>query len=573
MTGLVDALPYIEQLGVFICVFALLGLSLNLVMGYGGLFSISHAVFFGVGAYAVAVAETRLHLGFLAAFGVGMAVTAIVGALTSFPALRLRGDYLVVASLATQIVGFTLFVNLDSVTNGPAGIRRIPAPAIGALVIDDNGPYLALAVVVVAAALVLVRMWVGSPWGRLLTAIRDDDLAAMSLGKNVAQVKVTAFALAGAIAALAGGLYADFVTYINPDSFTLDRSVVVLAVVIIGGIGNLYGSLVGASVVIVLPELLRFVPLPLSVQATLQQLVYGLLLVLFMMFRAEGILGVGRRWSGAPVPAAGPAIVASAVPRPVADPSVALVVAGVTHRFGGITALLDVSFDVPRGKVLGIIGPNGAGKTTLLDVITGFVRPDAGSVRLGGSALTGEPPYRIARRGAVRLFQEARVFPQMTLLENVMVGFGGQPRESFRRIFDLRGRIRAGERATRTAAWRLLERVGLAEKANDPAGALSYGQQKLVCLVRALAADPALLLLDEPCTGLALPMIGQLETFIASVVAEGRTVIVIEHNLDFIRRVADSVVFMHEGRVESAGDPQLVLADERLGRVYFGLSA
>lgn len=570
------ALPYVEQLVVFICIFAMLGASLNLVMGYGGLFSISHAVFFGIGAYAAAYAEIHWHLNFVLAFAFAMLVTGLAGAITAFPAIRLRGDYLIVASLATQMVGFTLFVNLDSVTNGPAGVRRIPFPAFGAFNLEDSGAYALFCLCLVVLLLVQMRMWVRSPWGRLLTAIRDDDIGAASLGKHVSAVKVTAFGVSAAIAALAGALYADFVTYINPDSFTLDRSVVILAVLIIGGLGNLYGCLIGATAVIVLPEILRLLPLPFSIQETLDQLVYGLLLVLFMVFRPGGILSTGQRPRAAFSVAEGgqpPAVMAegSRTRPPVVGPP-PLVVDGISKRFGGILALNRVSFEVPRAKVLGLIGPNGAGKTTMLDAITGFVRPDEGSITFEQQTLIGKRPYEIARQGVVRLFQEARVFPQMTLRENVLVGFAGQPRERMSRYLDLRLSIRRGERELREEAGLLLDRVGLKAKAGDPAGALSYGQQKLLCLVRALAADPQLLLLDEPCVGLALPMIRVLEAFIDSLVAEGRTVVVIEHNVEFVRRVADSVVFMHEGRVDAVGTPGDVLADERLGRVYFGLS-
>jgi ABC-type branched-subunit amino acid transport system ATPase component/ABC-type branched-subunit amino acid transport system permease subunit len=573
--------PYFTQLLVFACVYALVAASVSITMGSAGLFTVSQAALYGVGAYTAALVEIHLGLDFLLVMLLSIAVAVAISVVTAFPALRLKAEYLVVGSLALQLVASAVF-SQSSALGGADGLVNIPVPSVFGLAIEPNDFWIA-ALVVTAVAYALLYVVTGSPWGRLVRAIRDDEVAVAAIGKNVVTAKVSVIAIAGGAAGLAGALYACYVLYISPDDFSLQVSVGFLAVALIGGATRLEGSIVGAVLLVALPQLLRLVTLPPNVEGQLQELIYGGFLVMFMMFRPQGIVGDWTAWRRARSAAPGPALggVAARAPGPVVQLAVPAQAAGeadegvvardVSVSFGGLKALRGASLSVPLGTVTALIGANGAGKTTLVDVLTGFVRPDEGQVSWQGRDVTVLGPQAMARLGMTRVFQEARVFRGLTAVENVLVGLPGQRREHLSLAFDLRPRVLRAERDARATAMGLLERVGLAEHASATAGRLSYGQQKLLCIARGLASGAQVLVLDEPSAGVSPVAIGRLRQTIGALAADGLGILLVEHNIDLVRSCAGVVAFMSQGQITMTGPPEQVLADENMGREYLGV--
>jgi len=270
--------------------YVILGVSYNLLIGYAGLFSIAHAAFFGVGAYVSMVVVLSLGWPYLVGLVVAVLAAAAVSGLLAFPALRVSGDYLVIASLGFQVIIFNVFMNWESVTGGPAGVSRIPRPGFLGWTVESPLAYGLLSCVMAVGAYLFVRRIVSSPFGRVLRAIREDEVVTQALGKNVTGVKVVVFMVSGGVAATAGSLFAHYTTYINPYFFTLEESILILSVVIVGGAGNLTGSVLGAVVLTLLPQALRLVELPEALAANLRQIIYAALLAGFMFFRPQGIL-------------------------------------------------------------------------------------------------------------------------------------------------------------------------------------------------------------------------------------------------------------------------------------------
>ena len=270
--------------------YVILGVSYNLLIGYAGLFSIAHAAFFGVGAYVSMVVVLSLGWPYLVGLGAAVVVAAAVSGLLAFPALRVSGDYQVIASLGFQVIIFNVFMNWESITGGPAGVSRIPRPGFLGWTVESPLAYGLLSCVMAVGAYLFVRRIVSSPFGRVLRAIREDEVVTQALGKNVTGVKVVVFMVSGGVAATAGSLFAHYTTYINPYFFTLEESILILSVVIVGGAGNLTGSVLGAVVLTLLPQALRLVELPEALAANLRQIIYAALLAGFMFFRPQGIL-------------------------------------------------------------------------------------------------------------------------------------------------------------------------------------------------------------------------------------------------------------------------------------------
>ena len=270
--------------------YVILGVSYNLLIGYAGLFSIAHAAFFGVGAYVSMVVALSLGWPYLLGLAAAVVVAAVVSGVLAFPALRVSGDYLVIASLGFQVIIFNVFMNWESITGGPAGVSRIPRPGFLGWTVESPLAYGLLSCVMAVGAYLFVRRIVSSPFGRVLRAIREDEVVTQALGKNVTGVKVVVFMVSGGVAATAGSLFAHYTTYINPYFFTLEESILILSVVIVGGAGNLTGSVLGAVVLTLLPQALRLVELPEALAANLRQIIYAALLAGFMFFRPQGIL-------------------------------------------------------------------------------------------------------------------------------------------------------------------------------------------------------------------------------------------------------------------------------------------
>ena len=287
-------MSYLSHLLIYFEIYAIVALSLNLLIGYGGLLQIAHAGYYGIGAYAAALLWIKFELGFFPGLLAGAATAGVFSLLVSLPAWRFKGDYFVMMSIAVQTLIYTLLYNWTSLTNGPFGLSGIPRPVIASYEFVTTGSVSLLYGVLTLGLGVLVALLMWSPFGRALQAMRDDELAARSLGIPVDWLKLQAFALASSLVGVAGGLYAAYVSYIDPTSFSLNESILMLSMVIVGGTGNVRGPLVGAAVLILLPEALLFLSLPDAVAANVRLLAYGLLLIIMMHLRPQGLAGKYR---------------------------------------------------------------------------------------------------------------------------------------------------------------------------------------------------------------------------------------------------------------------------------------
>jgi branched-chain amino acid transport system permease protein len=285
---------YIAHYLVMVGIYTILATSLNLLVGYSGVFSLAHAAIYGIGAYASALAALKLGLGFWGGLVLAAVVGAFAAALVAIPSLRVAGDYYIVASFGLQVVILTVFINWTWLTNGHAGLPGIPRPHVFGLVIDNPFKYVGLSLALAAITYAICRRLTGSAFGRVLRAVRDDEIAAQATGKNVVRVKVVITTISSALGALGGSLYAHYVTYINPTSFSLDESIFITSLVILGGTERLAGPTVGAFILLAVPEALKFLAIPDTVAAPMRQILYGALLILFMFVRPEGILGRTR---------------------------------------------------------------------------------------------------------------------------------------------------------------------------------------------------------------------------------------------------------------------------------------
>jgi len=289
---------YVAHYLVMVGIYAILAVSLNLLIGYSGIFSLAHAAIYGIGAYASALAALNLGLGFWGGLVVAAGVGAFASALVAIPSLRVAGDYYVVASFGLQVVVLAVFMNWTDLTNGHAGLPGIPRPNLFGWVIDQPLEYVFLAAAFAALTYAVCHRLTHSAFGRVMQAIRDDEIAAQAMGKNVVQVKIVVACISSALGAMAGSLYAHYITYINPSSFTLEESIFITSLVILGGTERLAGPVVGAFILLAVPEALKFLAIPDTVAAPTRQILYGGLLILFMFVRPEGILGRARAKSG-----------------------------------------------------------------------------------------------------------------------------------------------------------------------------------------------------------------------------------------------------------------------------------
>ncbi len=545
-----------------------------LIKGLAGLLHLGHAVFFGLGAYTAAILSRGLlpegsyPLSLLAATIAG----ALGGLLIGVPSLRARGRYFMLVTFSVQLMFISIVSNLHDLTGGPDGLSRIPRAQLGPWAVTSPEATLALVAVLAAGCYLFCHLTIQSPYGRLVRAVRDDELAAEAFGKHPNFVKLSIFMIGAGVTGFAGGVFAHYMRYVGPTQFGLDVVILFLVMLVLGGQFRLAGVVCGTLFVGVLLEGLRFLPLPRGSEAFLHQVVFGAILITILFLRPDGLLRERfprfERFPAARSPAQ-----EKETPKAVAAGAV-LRVEGLAKEFGGVRALEGCSLELAAGRITAIIGPNGAGKTTIFNLITGFVAPDAGQVYYRGQPIVGLSPPRIAALGVARTFQDVRIWPRLTAIENILVAIPGQAGERPLSGLPFRAVVAEEQRRNQELAWQLLDRFGLAQKANDLGGALSYAQQKMLALARLTALDPPVMLLDEPTAGVDVKRIGVFLDHIRRFAAEQRrTVCLVEHNMDVVRSLADHVLFVNEGKVMAAGTPQEVMADASLMKIYLGYVA
>lgn len=553
---LLTANTYYLYLGASTALLVIVAAGLNVLVGFTGQISLGHAGFYAIGAYAAALAATRAGLPLWAATMTAIAAAALVGAVVAAAALRVTGPYLAMVTIAFGIIVEGVLVEWVSVTGGPGGIFNIP-----------KLPLARYYWVVAAAA--AVALWATanlrrSAWGRALLAVKGSEVAAESLGLSPYHLRIVAFTVSAAFTGGAGALFAFLNGYISPDSFTLQQSILFLLALLFGGVNTIAGPVVGGLVLTLLPELLTRL-------ADYRLILYGLLLLLSIYGLPHGVVGAVTPRRSTPLPQRGRGQGEGEQKVEARAPETLLALDHVTVRFGGVTALDNVTLAVPSPGITAVIGPNGAGKTTLLNVLSGYYRPEAGQVTLGGLGIAGAAPHAIARLGVARTFQTAQLFGELTVADNVAVGLAGP------RLGRLLGAL-AGLPATRRrerffhAESRVrLTAHGLAALADEPADALAAGLRRRLEIVRALATGPRVLLLDEPAAGLTLSEVAELDAALAAVRdGGGPAMVLVEHHMDLVMALSDQVTVFDGGRIIARGAPADVQRDAAVIEAYLG---
>jgi branched-chain amino acid transport system permease protein len=550
---------------------AIAALGVTIATGLTGQIVLGQAALMGVGAYATGLAMLRWQTPWWIALPGALVIAALVGIALGLLSMRIKGHYLAIVTLALNEIFRLVALNESAVTGGPMGLRDIPGISLPWLGEDvDHQMYLPLLAVLVAVYAFVLRLY-RRRLGRQMRAVRDDELAAESMGVNSRRIRIRAFVMCSVLGALAGGLYALFNGFISPNNFLIVESIRLVLMTVIGGLGSIGGTVLGAAVVTILPELLR--DLQLYYMAA-----FGLGVVIVLLVAPRG-LGVFGDWLLAPwlpqtehgkppggvlsIPVQTDSVqqTSSAAPAGGRAPSstapVLMKVRGVAKHFGGVYALNGVSFDLREGEILGVIGPNGSGKSTFINACSGIVRADAGTVELDGVDITRMAPWDIHARGVARIFQNVRLWESMTVLENVMLAWRA---------------LAAGgtEAQAREAAVQALENMGIRFLADRRAGDLSFGQSRMVELARAMVTRPRLLLLDEPAAGLRGGLIMELAETLQRLRAQGTTVLVVEHRIKLVMAMCDRVVVFNLGDKIAEGTPKEIQVDAHVVEAYLG---
>ncbi len=544
-------------------------LGLDILVGWTGQISLGHAGLFAVGAYTSALASTRLALPFWLSAPLAVTIAGLFGVALAIPSLRARGPYLAMVTIA---FGFMVEVtsNRWSFTGGPMGIMSIPAPTLpdGSEMTPTQYFWLIAGVALVcqlfAANMFRARL------GRTLLALQGSEIAAESLGINVYRYKVLAFVVSSVYAGIGGVFFAHQNGFINSDTFVFSLSVSFLTSALMGGSGTLFGPLVGSVILNLIPTLFA------SLQEY-QLYIYGGIILVTIVFLPKGIVGSLRRSSlfrprrhPQAAIAADPSVLD--FPRDTVNQETVLAVHGLAKNFGGIRALSGVDVAIKRGSVHGLIGPNGSGKSTFVNVVTGVFRPSAGTMTFGNKVLPPQRPHHMARYGITRTFQSVRLFGELSVIDNVMVGFHLQLKCGFfAHLLQTRAAV-TEEAAFRRKAIALLEFVGIGERAYDQAQTLSYGQQRLLEIARALAARPQLLMLDEPAAGVNPTELHHLARVIRDIKAAGVTLLVIEHHMELIMGISDVISVFDFGQKIAEGSALAVREDDKVIEAYLGVA-
>lgn len=579
----------LQSMAIYAMIYALPAIGLNLLMGLAGQVSLGQAAFFAIGAYTFAILTTRYNVPDALAGLAGIALAMLLAFLVGLPILRLRGHYL---ALATLGLGFVVSILLreSEFAGSNTGIFGIAKPEILGEKINKPFEFLLYLLPFVLIALIMSVNLVRSRIGRSLSAINDSELASEVLGVRTFTSRLGVFVIAGGLAGLGGIFYAYQVGLVSPTIADFHLSVQFLLMAVIGGLGSVWGAIAGAFFVQWLTDGLRDViqlVIP-GASGQVELLGFGIILVLFVILLPGGLYGafvgvlnrvkqlIGRKERAAAAVASAESeadledaeLIIPDVSTPVARGETILEVRDLTKRYGGVVAVDNVSFDITAGKIVGLIGPNGAGKTTCFNMMTGVLTPTTGTVTYLGETVSGKRPSFAALRGLTRTFQNLQVLTSTTVLGNVYMGRYRLGKAGFvRGMLGFQGKE---QRENEQRALEILATMNLADAATTMAGDLPFGRQRMMEVTRALASEPAILLLDEPMAGLSGRERNRLASLMRGLRDAGLTIVIVEHDVSQVMALADQVIVLDDGALIANGTPDEVQNNPAVIAAYLG---